>query len=604
MCGIFGYIGPRNAFQTIIQGLERLEYRGYDSVGVALRDQNCITCAKQSGSIKTFKEQVQPFVGEAGIGHTRWATHGAPSSVNAHPHASCKEDIWLVHNGIVENYAALKAFLVQNGHRFSSQTDTEVLAHLVEHYYRGDLLAAVRQALAMVEGTYGVAVMSSRHPAMVAARKGSPLLLGIGDAEYFVSSDLTAIAPFTKQYVVLEDGQLAVISKEGCVLTNLQEETIDLHPESISWDIAQIEKQGYPHFMLKEIMEQPESIRNCLRGRLPADLEYPKLSLELQDADLQRIRRIILLGCGTSWHAGLIGEYVLESLLRIPVEVEYASEFRYREPVLHPDDLVIAISQSGETADTLEALKKAKDKVQIMSIVNAVGSTIAREAGSGIYIHAGPEIGVASTKAFTGQLTAIYLLGLFLARKLNKISVQEYHRMRTALQAMPDLIQDVLQQGQNIQAIAKDYASVRNFLYLGRGINYPVALEGALKLKEISYIHAEGYPAAEMKHGPIALIDEDMPVVVIAHPDDHYPKVISNIEEVKARGGKVIVIATQGDKTISSLGDRVFYVPHVEAWLSPLLHVIPLQLLAYHVAVLKGLNPDKPRNLAKSVTVE
>jgi len=622
MCGIIGYIGKRNINEVIIKGLERLEYRGYDSCSIAAIENGQINSYKTVGRIQKLKEIVcqKPLNGSLSIGHTRWATHGVPNKVNAHPQLDCKKQIAVIHNGIIENYHALRQWLISHGHKFVSETDTEVIPHLIEQYYQGDLLTAVQHALKLVEGTYGLAIISSLEPdKIVVARKGSPLILGIGsDKEYIVASDAGAIIDWTRKVTYLSDGELAVITPEGCRITNLANEKIEKNTEEVLLDLAEIEKGGYPHFMLKEIFEQSETIKDTLRGRLRVeqglvrlggletqitiDSKTMKASEFLSDAD-----RIIISACGTSWHAGLVGEYLIETLAKVPTEVEYASELRYRTMLSNPKSAVIVISQSGETADTLAVLKKAKEQgIVVLGIVNVVGSTIARETDAGVYLHAGSEIGVASTKAFTSQVIVLTLLSLFLSQKRNTLDEQNRKQIINPLQEIPSQVRKILEKQDEIKVIAEKYFKFNNFLYLGRGVNFPVALEGALKLKEISYIHAEGYPAAEMKHGPIALIDKNMPVVVIATDTDDliYQKVVSNIEEVRARGGNIIAIATEGNKQMKQLASEVIYVPKTRGYLTPILNVIPLQLLAYHIAVLRGCDVDKPRHLAKSVTVE
>ncbi len=610
MCGIVGYIGSKSAADVIINGLKRLEYRGYDSSGLALVGED-LFCNKSKGKIKFLEEKLD-FANIAryhvGIGHTRWATHGAPSDINAHPHFDCKKEIAVVHNGIIENYAAIKALLVEKGHRFTSETDTEVIAHLIEMYYQKEnsLLEAVRHSLPLLDGTYGILVVSNREPdKIIAARKGSPLILGIGPGELFVASDASAVVEHTRRVVYLDDGEIVEVTSAGFKTFDLGKNPIQKDESHISWDIKSIEKQGFPHFMLKEIFEQPETIKNAFRGRaLMEEGEVRLDGLRLTAEDIANIQRILFIACGTSWHAGLVAEYLIEEFARIPVEVEYASEFRYRKPVLRKGDLVFVISQSGETADTLAALREAKSRgIRVLGITNVVGSTIARETDGGVYIHAGPEIGVASTKAFTSQLAVIVLITLLLARR-SEMSRDEAREYLRELEKLPQLVQSVLDKSDEIREIAEEYCNRTNFLYLGRGVHFPVALEGALKLKEISYIHAEGYPAAEMKHGPIALIDDQMPVVFIAARDEVYRKVISNMEEVRARNGKIIAIANEGDREVHRYASHVIYIPEASKLIAPLLTVIPLQLLAYHIAVLRGCSVDEPRNLAKSVTVE
>jgi glucosamine--fructose-6-phosphate aminotransferase (isomerizing) len=610
LCGIIGYIGNKEIVPLLVEGLERLEYRGYDSAGIAVQWNGHVRVEKVSGKISCLKEKVKDldFGSSTGIGHTRWATHGAPSVTNAHPHVDCASTIAVVHNGIIENYRVLKDLLLKEGHKFSTETDTEVLAHLIERFCkRGKPLEkAVKNALRMVEGTYGIAVISAGEPnKIVAARHGSPLVIGVGHDEYFVASDVAAIIGHTRDVVYLDDGEVSVLTPEGFNTVTVDDQEITKEIEKITWDLEMAEKGGFPHFMLKEIFEQPTSLRNAMAGRLITETGEAHLGgVNLSDEEIASLSRIVITACGTSWHSGLIGEYLMEEYLRIPVEVEYASEFRYRDPILDKNDLVVVISQSGETADTLAAMREGKSKgAKAYGICNVVGSTIAREADGGTYLHAGPEIGVASTKAFTSQIAVLVLLTMYLARK-RLPDFDHGHDLAKALSVLPDQVQGILDQSDKIRDLALDYSTHNNFLYLGRGYNFPVALEGALKLKEISYIHAEGYPAAEMKHGPIALIDDKMPVVVIALKDSAYEKIMGNVEEVKARGGRIIAIASEGDEEIANKVDHVIYIPATIPGLSPILSVIPLQLLAYHIAVLRGCNVDQPRNLAKSVTVE
>ena len=609
MCGIVGYLGDQEVVPLLVRGLERLEYRGYDSAGVALVGNGQLTTVKSVGKIKALKDRIEDRVFDTrlGIAHTRWATHGAPSDRNAHPHTDCKGRVAVVHNGIIENWAALKKLLVSEGHRFTTETDTEVLAHLIEKYLPGNTLGdAVSTALQLVEGTYGIAVVSADHPnTLVGARHGSPLVIGVGDGETFLASDGAPLREHTQRVVYLDEGEMVVIDEDGYRTFTVEGEAVDKQVEELTWDLEQIEKAGYPHFMLKEIHEQPESVRNAMRGRVLQDVGTAKLGgLNLDEDELRDIRRIVITACGTSYYAGLIGEYMLEEHARIPVEVEYASEFRYRNPILEDGTLVIAISQSGETADTLAAMREARRRgATVMGIVNVVGSTVAREAGRGVYIHAGPEIGVASTKAFTSQVTVLALLTMHLGR-LRDMSQETGRAMAAELEQIPAKIERILSAGPAIHEIAAQLVHHNNFLYLGRGVNYPVALEGALKLKEISYVHAEGYPAAEMKHGPIALIDANMPVVFLCTRDGGREKVMSNMQEVKARHGKIVAIATEGDVEVHALADFVIPVPKTIDAFTPLLSVIPLQLLAYSMATLRGCDVDMPRNLAKSVTVE
>src|SRR5215203_1135719 len=608
MCGIVGYIGTRGATSLLIDGLKRLEYRGYDSAGVAIMNGKGVETRKVAGKISRLENVVtaQPVHGTLGIAHTRWATHGAPTEGNAHPHMCCKNEIAVVHNGIIENATSLRKTLEECGHEFTSETDTEVVAHLIEELYDGNLEEAVIQALLKIEGTYGIAVISSSDPKkIVAARKGSPLLVGLGEGEYFVASDVSAILAHTRQVVYLDDGDLAVLEPNGYRIIDLNATEQHKKVSKIDWDLDQIERGGFAHFMLKEIFEQPTTIENSMRGRLLLEEGTSKLGgLNLSDEELLAFDNIVITACGTSWHSALIGEHMLEELARIPVEVEYASEFRYRSPVVSDRTLCIVISQSGETADTLAAMREAKRRgARTLGIVNVVGSTIAREDDGGIYIHAGPEIGVASTKAFTSQVIALALLTLRFAA-VRTPAFARGKEMAAAMDALPGQVEEILQRAPEIETIAEQFKDAKNFLYLGRGYNFPVALEGALKLKEISYIHAEGYPAAEMKHGPIALIDEEMPVVFIAPHDSVFDKVVSNIQEVKARGGRVICITSQDEPVLEGKIDFEIRIPKTIDMLYPILTVIPLQLLAYYIAVKRGLDVDQPRNLAKSVTVE
>ncbi len=610
MCGIVGYVGHRDCLPILVEGIKRLEYRGYDSAGVAVQTDAGLEIVKSAGKIRALENKLKTGApkGTFGIAHTRWATHGEPTDINAHPHSDEQATVALVHNGIIENFATLKAALESEGHVFRTQTDTEVLAHLVEKYMRRGLKLerAVGSALKDVEGTYGIAVMCSSEPGvLVGARHGSPMVVGIADGEYYLASDVAAIVEHTRQVIYLDDGEMAVLSPDGFHTATIALELVEKEVHDVDWDLSQIEKGGYPHFMLKEIMEQPDAVRNAMRGRLNVEEGLARLGgLNLSTEQLREIRRIIILGCGTSWHAGLIGEYMLEEFARIPVEVEYASEFRYRNPIVDEGTLVLVISQSGETIDTLAAMREASRKgARALGIVNVVGSTIARESDGGVYIHAGPEIGVASTKAFTSQVTVLALLTLALGRHRG-LSRDYGVEIARELAALPGKIERVLAGGDSVRRIAQLYERHNNFIYLGRGFNFPVALEGALKLKEISYIHAEGYPAAEMKHGPIALIDDNMPVVFICTRDSAYEKVVSNMMEVRARKGRIIAIATEGDGEMASRADHVLYVPASIPMLQPILSVIPLQLLAYHVAVARGCDVDQPRNLAKSVTVE
>jgi len=617
MCGIVGYIGDQQVAPLLLQGLKRLEYRGYDSAGIAVVEDSKIQVRKEAGKIAELEQAVaaEPARGTYGIGHTRWATHGPPTTRNAHPHVTEHGDFALVHNGIVENAGTLRKLLQERGHVFTSETDTEVLVHLIEEVYdRGEgrskesLERAVEAALSQVEGTYGIAVVSTRDPGkIVVARLGSPLLIGVGEnGQTFVASDASAVLAHTRDVIYLDDGDMATITKNGYTVHRPTQGPVNRPVSRLDWDLEEVERGGYPHFMLKEIMEQPNTLRETMRGRLlPEDGGVKLGGLTGMDEELRAVQRVVILGCGTSWHSGLIGEYMLEDVARIPTDVEYASEFRYRRPVVEPATLAVAISQSGETADTLWAMREAKQHgATTLGIVNVVGSTIARETDAGIYLHAGPEIGVASTKAFTSQVVVLAMLTVHLGRLRGTLTASRGREIVRALQQIPEQVATILEAEPAIQKLAEEYADSRNFLYLGRGYNFPAALEGALKLKEISYIHAEGYPAAEMKHGPIALIDEDMPVVVIAPRDAVYDKVRSNIDEVKARGGCIIGVITEGDTELLDVVDHVITIPRTHDALTPILASVPLQLLAYHIAVLRGANVDQPRNLAKSVTVE
>jgi glucosamine--fructose-6-phosphate aminotransferase (isomerizing) len=608
MCGIVGYVGPKQASPILIEGLRRMEYRGYDSAGVAVINGDGIKVRKAAGKLSALVENLRTETpqGTIGVGHTRWATHGAPTTPNAHPHLDQSGRIAVIHNGIIENAGQIRKVLERRGHTFTSETDTEVLAHLIGAYYAGDLERAVEQALWDIDGAYGIAVISADQPdTLVAARNGSPLLLGVGDGEYFVASDASAILEHTRSVVYLDDGEMAVLTREGYRVRNLTQTHVDKPVTQIEWDLATMERGGYDHFMLKEIFEQPDSLTNTLRGHLLEEEGSARLrGLNLTDEELKRFNRIVITACGTSWHAALIGEYIFEELARIPCEVEYASEFRYRNPVVDESTLVIAVSQSGETADTLAAVREAKRRgAHAIGLVNVVGSSIAREVQGGLYLRAGPEIGVASTKAFNSQVAALAMVALRVGR-LRHLSVLQGRAFIGALQALPDQIRELLARAPDVEKLADRFAGSHNALYLGRGVNFPVALEGALKLKEISYVHAEGYPAAEMKHGPIALIDADMPVVFIAPQDGVHSKIVSNVEEVKARGGRVIAIVTEGDSEMARLADASFPIPQTHDLLTPILASVPLQLFAYYVAVRRECNVDQPRNLAKSVTVE
>ncbi|HSU93411.1 MAG TPA: glutamine--fructose-6-phosphate transaminase (isomerizing) [Gemmatimonadaceae bacterium] len=608
MCGIVGYVGPRSATPLLLEGLRRLEYRGYDSAGIAIMNGKGLETRKAPGKISELEALVAstPIVGTLGIAHTRWATHGAPNFINSHPQMSCDEKIGVVHNGIIENGSALRQALEELGHCFRSDTDTEVLAHLIEEVYEGNLEEAVIEALSRVEGTYGIAVVSSDdRDKIVAARKGSPLLVGLGEGEYFIASDVSAILAHTRQVIYLDDGDLAVLDRNGYQIIDMNALPLERAVASIDWDLDMIERGGFAHFMLKEIFEQPDTVKNTMRGRLLSETGTAKLGgLNLTAEELLTFDNILITACGTSWHSALIGEFLIEELARVPVEVEYASELRYRNPIISEKTLCIVISQSGETADTLAAMREAQRRgARALGIVNVVGSTIARESDGGIYIHAGPEIGVASTKAFSSQVTALAMFALKLAR-LRGLTELEGKRIVEAMEKLPGQIAEILETAPAIEEIAEQFKHVTNFLYLGRGYNFPAALEGALKLKEISYIHAEGYPAAEMKHGPIALIDENMPVVFIAPHDSVFDKIVSNIHEVKARGGCVIALTSRSEPALAGKLDHEIRIPETIDMFTPILASVPLQLLAYYIAVKRGANVDQPRNLAKSVTVE
>ena len=613
MCGIVAYVGHREACPLVIKGLKRLEYRGYDSAGVALMNGEGLKVYKKKGKVAALEAELtgRELHATIGMGHTRWATHGEPNDVNAHPHYSFHRKLAIIHNGIIENYAAIKQALLKKGHTFESETDTEVLGQFIEDIWEnsagGTLEEAVRLALQEVVGAYAIVVMNAAEPTqLIAARKGSPLVIGVGENEYFLASDATPIVEYTKDVIYLNDLEIAVIKNGELTVVTLDNATTTPYVQTIELELAAIEKGGFDHFMLKEIFEQPRSIADSMRGRVNADDAMVQLGGLRDYMDkLAKSERIVIVGCGTSWHAGLVAEYIFEELARIPVEVEYASEFRYRNPIIKEGDIVIAISQSGETADTLAAIELAKSKgATIFGVCNVVGSSIARATHAGAYTHAGPEIGVASTKAFTAQVTVLTLMALATAQRKGTISDSLFRQLLAELESIPAKVERVLQTADKIKEIAYIFTYARNFIYLGRGLNFPVALEGALKLKEISYIHAEGYPAAEMKHGPIALIDEDMPVVVIATKDSSYEKVVSNIQEVKARKGRVIAITTEGDTNLPGMVDFTIEIPKVHEILMPLISVVPLQLLAYDVAVMRGRNVDQPRNLAKSVTVE
>ncbi|HZG25051.1 MAG TPA: glutamine--fructose-6-phosphate transaminase (isomerizing) [Chitinophagaceae bacterium] len=611
MCGIVAYIGPREAYPVILKGLKRLEYRGYDSAGVALMNGG-LKIHKKKGKVAMLEESLvgKNLHANAGIGHTRWATHGEPSDRNAHPHLSSNGQLAIIHNGIIENYAQLKSELLKKGYVFKSDTDTEVLLNFIEDIQVNNnctLEVAVRIALKRVVGAYVIILLEEKNPeTIIAARKGSPLVIGVGKGEHFLASDASPIIEYTKEVVYVNDYELAIIKADELVLKNLGNETLTPYIQKLDLDLAAIEKGGYEHFMLKEIFEQSHTIYDCLRGRLDPIAGTIKMSgVEKYIEELKHAKRILIIACGTSWHAGLLAEYIIEELCRIPVEVEYASEFRYRNPIVHPGDVIIAISQSGETADTLVAIEKAKSQGAIIfGILNVVGSSIARISHAGAYTHAGPEIGVASTKAFTAQVVVLTMVALHLAIEKGTIDRERFMHLLNELSSIPDKVAAVLKTSEQVKAIAAKYKDARDFLYLGRGYNFPIALEGALKLKEISYIHAEGYPAAEMKHGPIALVDEFLPVVFVATKDAYHEKIISNIQEIKARKGKVIAVISEGDETIMNMADDVMIVPEAAEIVSPLLSVIPLQLLSYYIGLAKGLDVDKPRNLAKSVTVE
>lgn len=609
MCGIVGYIGKKEALPILLEGLKKLEYRGYDSAGISVICGNKIQTERASGKIAALEEKLHGkcFKGTIGISHTRWATHGAPIESNAHPHLSFDGKISVVHNGIIENYAVLKAKLQAEGIAFVSDTDTEVIAHLIARFYKGDLKAAVLQTISKLEGAFGIAVLCEEEPnVLVGARRGSPLILGIGDAkDFYLASDVSAIVSHTQKVVYLDDNDVVVISGSTYELLNMSNQKVQREVQEVDFDVESVGKGGFPHFMLKEIFEQPESLRNTMRGRLVLANGTAKLAgLDSNITELRAIQRIIITACGTSYYAGMVGEYMIEDLAGIPVEVEYASEFRYRNPIIGPGTLVLTISQSGETADTLAALKEAQHKgATVLGICNAVGSSIARHSNGGVYLHAGPEIGVASTKAFTSQVTVLAMIALLLGRQRH-ISFERGMDIAKAISEVPSLVETTLNLSDQIAEIAKHFTNAKNFLYLGRHYNYPVAMEGALKLKEISYIHAEGYPAAEMKHGPIALIDENMPVVVIAPKDALFDKVVSNVREIKARGGRIIAVTTENCNELDDFADYVIHVPQTLPMLMPIITCVPLQLLAYHIAVLRGNDVDQPRNLAKSVTVE
>ncbi|MBC7866533.1 MAG: glutamine--fructose-6-phosphate transaminase (isomerizing) [Gloeobacteraceae cyanobacterium ES-bin-316] len=612
MCGIVGYTGPKQAYPVILKGLKRLEYRGYDSSGVALVKDGVLSIHKKKGKVAELEEYLVGKSVEAniGIGHTRWATHGEPSDRNAHPHTSANGQFAMIHNGIIENYAMLKNELVSKGYSFSSDTDTEVLLNFIEYIQNNNncsLEEALRIALKRVTGAYCILLIDKDDPeTIIAARKGSPLVIGVGKGEHFLASDASPIVEYTKEVVYINDYELAIVRPNELILKNLGNETITPYVTTLDMELAAIEKGGYEHFMLKEIFEQPSTIYDCLRGRLDAEAGTITMAgIEEHMQHLVNANRIMIVACGTSWHAGLVAEYIIEELCRIPVEVEYASEFRYRNPIVNKGDVIIAISQSGETADTLVALEKAKENgAFIFGVVNVVGSSIARISHAGSYTHAGHEIGVASTKAFTGQLAVLMMLALKIAIEKGTISTERYKKLLIELQDVPEKVNVILKNAEELRTIAHHYMHATDFLFLGRGYNFPIALEGALKLKEISYIHAEGYPAAEMKHGPIALVDDKLPVVFIATKDSYHEKIVSNMQEIKARKGKIISIITEGDTISAELSDHVFSIPPADELIAPLLSVIPLQLLSYYTGIAKGIDVDKPRNLAKSVTVE
>jgi len=612
MCGIVGYVGHRQAYPVIIKGLKRLEYRGYDSSGVALVKDGQLKVYKKKGKVAELEEEVidKNISANIGIGHTRWATHGEPSDRNAHPHTSNNGEFAMIHNGIIENYVPIKNDLLKKGYTFSSDTDTEVLLNFIEDIKKNNncsLEEALRIALKRIVGAYCILLLDKNDPdTIIAARKGSPLVIGIGKGEHFLASDASPIIEYTKEVVYVKDYEIAIVKADELILKNLGNEKQTPFITKLDMELAAIEKGGYDHFMLKEIHEQPETIYDCLRGRLLAN--NGKVNLNGIDNNIEifkNAQRIVMVACGTSWHAGLVAEYLFEELCRVPVEVEYASEFRYRNPIINKEDIIIAISQSGETADTLVALENAKEKgAFIFGVVNSVGSSIARLSNAGAYTHSGPEIGVASTKAFTGQLAVLSMIALKIAYAKSTITESRFIELIKELEAIPEKVKEILADTTNIQKIAEKYKDARDFLFLGRGYNFPIALEGALKLKEVSYIHAEGYPAAEMKHGPIALVDENLPVVFVATKDSYYEKIVSNVQEIKARKGKVIAVATMSDNIIPAMADDTMFVPDADEVIAPLLSVIPLQLLSYYVGIAKGFDVDKPRNLAKSVTVE
>lgn len=600
MCGIVAYFGNKNALPVLIDGLKKLEYRGYDSAGICLLGRDSLFASKVKGRVSDLEKAASNLpASNIGIAHTRWATHGEPSEANAHPHFDCKKEIAIVHNGIIENYNSLKEILKKEGHIFVSQTDSEVVSHLIEKFYNGNLEEAVMKALKLIEGTFGLAIICKKEQKVVVARRGSPIVLGVGEGENIIASDAVAVLPYTKKVIYLNDNEIAVLTKNNYSIKNFSGQVVEKEIDEIKWSAAEIEKKGYKHFMLKEMFEQPDAVKNTLRGRIDEDLNV-KLSI---DVDLKSIKRIIIVACGTAWHAGLTGKYLIEKMARIPVEVDYASEFRYRSPIINKDDLFIAISQSGETADTLAALREAKAKgAKTLGIINVVGSTMSREVDSGIFLHAGPEIAVAATKSFPCMITAIILFTLFLIQKRGGEVDSKFFE---ELNSLPEKIDEVLHQSEKILLLAKKFKDTENFFYLGREIGFPIALEGALKAKETSYAHAEGYPAGEMKHGHIALVDKNLVSVFIATRSATYSKILSNMEEVKARGGKIIALVNSDDKDeVSRLTENIIIVPKCSEYASAIINTIPLQLLAYHIADLRGIDVDKPKNLAKSVTVE
>jgi glutamine---fructose-6-phosphate transaminase (isomerizing) len=609
MCGIIGYIGNKDVVPVLIDGLRRLEYRGYDSAGIAVVNDGQLELRRSAGKLRNLEEAIRlhPVKGVFGIGHTRWATHGRPTEENAHPHRDCNNRIVIVHNGIIENYLELKHGLQQENHNFVTETDTEILAHLIEKYYKGNLESAVQKAFKEVRGIYACAILSADEPKkIIGIRNGPPMVLGIGDGEFFVASDIPAILQYTRNIIFLDNHEMAIVTDKGSRIVNFDGQTITRAPQHIAWDPVMAEKGGFKHYMLKEIFEQPFAIRETIVDRFSMDTGQIYLDdLKISPDQLAKVQKVNIIAAGTSWHAALVGKYLLEEMARVPVEVDISSEFRYRFPIIHSDTLTIAITQSGETADTIAAIREAKQLGSLtMSISNVVGSMITRETMGTVYTHAGPEIGVAATKTFTAQLVALYLFALYFSQIRKTLNAHEIVAKIQSLTTIANLVEAILQKHEQIEELVKPYVSVADFLFLGRGINYPIALEGALKLKEISYIHAEGYPAGEMKHGPIALIDEDMPVVAVMPQDRHYEKIYSNIMEAKARDGKIIAMATEGDEHVKNLTGDVFYIPAADPMLTPVLTTIPLQLMSYYIAVRRGCDVDQPRNLAKSVTVE